>query len=136
VEVRAGVHTGECELIGEDLAGMAVHIGARIAEQAAPGEVLVSGTVKDLVVGSGIEFADRGSQELKGVPGEWRLLAVVDQHALASRPPPGPRDKVAPNAALRQRGDRVILRLARRAPGTMRLAARVTRRRAEREIAA
>jgi class 3 adenylate cyclase len=136
VDVRAGVHTGECELIGEDLAGMAVHIGARIAEQAAPGEVLVSGTVKDLVVGSGIEFDDRGSQELKGVPGEWRLLAVADHRAPSSRPPLGPRDKVAPNAALRQRGDRVILRLARRAPGTMRLAARVTRRRAEREIAA
>ena len=76
-----GVHTGECELIGEDVGGMAVHIGARVAAQAAPGEVLVSSTVKDLVVGSGIEFADRGSHELKGVPGEWRLLAVADHRA-------------------------------------------------------
>jgi class 3 adenylate cyclase/pimeloyl-ACP methyl ester carboxylesterase len=136
VEIRAGVHTGECELIGEDVGGMAVHIGARVAAQAAPGEVLVSSTVKDLVVGSGIEFADRGSHELKGVPGDWRLLAVAD-HRPASQPAaPGPRDHVAPNATLRERGDRVMLRLARRAPSAMRLASRAARRRAQREIAA
>jgi class 3 adenylate cyclase len=136
VEIRAGVHTGECELIGGDVGGMAVHIGARVAAQAAPGEVLVSSTVKDLVVGSGIEFADRGSHELKGVPGDWRLLAVAD-HRPASQPAaPGPRDHVAPNATLRQRGDRVMLRLARRAPSAMRLASRAARRRAQREIAA
>src|SRR5207244_3722388 len=82
---RAGVHTGECELIGEDVGGMAVHIGARVAAQAAPSEVLVSSTVKDLVVGSGIEFADRGSHELKGVPGDWRLLAVADHRPTASK---------------------------------------------------
>jgi hypothetical protein len=98
--------------------------------------VLVSSTVKDLVVGSGIEFADRGTHELKGVPGEWRLLAAVDHRPPPSQTPPLERDEVAPNAALRQRGDRVMLRLARRAPGTMRLAARATRRRAEREVAA
>jgi hypothetical protein len=115
---------------------MAVHIGARVAAQAAPGEVLVSSTVKDLVVGSGIEFADRGSHELKGVPGDWRLLAVAD-HRPASQPAvPGRRDHVAPNATLRQRGDRVMLRLARRAPSAMRLASRAARRRAQREIAA
>ena len=74
----AGVHTGECELVGEKLGGIAVHIGARVASTAAGGEVLVSQTVKDLVSGSGIEFEDRGAQELKGVPGEWRLYAVVD----------------------------------------------------------
>jgi class 3 adenylate cyclase len=136
IEIRAGVHTGECELIGDDVGGMAVHIGARVVAQAAPGEVLVSSTVKDLVVGSGIEFADRGTHELKGVPGEWRLLAVVDHRPPPSQTLPLERDEVAPNAALRQRGDRVMLRLARRAPGTMRLAARATRRRAEREIAA
>ena len=76
-EIRAGLHTGECEVIGDDVAGMAVHIGARVGAEAAPGEVLVSGTVKDLVVGSGLEFADRGARELKGVPGEWRLYSVA-----------------------------------------------------------
>jgi class 3 adenylate cyclase len=76
LEVRAGVHTGECELRGEDLAGMAVHIGARVGARAVSGEVLVSNTVKDLVIGSGLEFSDRGAQELRGVPGEWRLYAL------------------------------------------------------------
>lgn len=76
VEVRAGLHTGECELRGEDLAGIAVHTGARVAALAGPGEVLVTSTVRDLVAGSGIEFADRGRHELKGVPGEWQVLAV------------------------------------------------------------
>jgi class 3 adenylate cyclase len=76
IEVRAGLHTGECELVDGKVGGIAVHIGARVAAQAAPGEVLVSSTVKDLVAGSGIVFADRGNAELKGVPGEWRLFAV------------------------------------------------------------
>jgi class 3 adenylate cyclase len=77
LEVRAGVHTGECEQRNGDLAGMAVHIGARVGASAGPGEVLVSSTVKDLVVGSGLEFEDRGATELKGVPGEWRLYALA-----------------------------------------------------------
>ena len=76
LRVRAGVHTGECEIMGEKLAGIAVHIGARVAAAAQPDEVLVSSTVKDLVAGSGLSFADRGIQPLKGVPGEWRLYAV------------------------------------------------------------
>jgi class 3 adenylate cyclase len=75
--VRAGLHTGECELLDNKVAGIAVAIGARVAAQASPGEVLVSGTVKDLVAGSGIEFTDRGTAELKGVPGDWRLYAVA-----------------------------------------------------------
>ena len=74
--VRAGIHTGECERVGEKLAGLAVNVGARVSGFASAGEVLVSQTVKDLVAGSGIEFEDRGAQELKGVPGEWRLYAV------------------------------------------------------------
>jgi pimeloyl-ACP methyl ester carboxylesterase len=78
IEVRAGLHTGECELLGDKVAGIAVSIGARVAARAGPGEVLVSNTVKDLVAGSGIQFADRGMAELKGVPGEWRLYAVAD----------------------------------------------------------
>ncbi|HEU5212602.1 MAG TPA: adenylate/guanylate cyclase domain-containing protein [Gaiellaceae bacterium] len=76
LEVRAGLHTGECELLDEKVAGIAVSIGARVASRAAPGEVLVSSTVKDLVAGSGIQFVDRGVAELNGVPGEWRLYAV------------------------------------------------------------
>jgi class 3 adenylate cyclase len=77
LEIRAGVHTGECEIVDEKLAGVAVHIGARVAGRAGAGEILVSGTVHDLVAGSGLEFEDRGQAELKGVPGEWRLFAVV-----------------------------------------------------------
>jgi class 3 adenylate cyclase len=76
LEVRTGLHTGECVARGEDLAGVAVHIGARVGSLAAPGEVLVTGTVRDLVTGAGVEFQDRGSHELKGIPGEWQLLAV------------------------------------------------------------
>ncbi len=77
LEVRSGLHTGEIEVIGNDVGGIAVHIGARVGATAGPGEVLVSGTVKDLVVGSGIPFEDRGERELKGVPGTWRLYAVA-----------------------------------------------------------
>jgi class 3 adenylate cyclase len=76
IEIRAGVHTGECEVRGGDYAGIAVHIGARVGALAPPGEVLVTSTVRDLVAGSGIEFADRGKHVLKGVPGEWQVLAV------------------------------------------------------------
>jgi class 3 adenylate cyclase len=76
VDVRSGLHTGECELIGDDVGGIAVHIGARVASLASPGEILVSSTVKDLVVGSGLNFEDRGPHALKGVPGEWRIFAV------------------------------------------------------------
>ena len=81
LEVRAGLHTGECELLDGKVAGIAVSIGARVAARAAPGEVLVSQTVKDLVAGSGLAFEDRGIAELKGVPGEWRLYAVADAAA-------------------------------------------------------
>jgi pimeloyl-ACP methyl ester carboxylesterase len=77
LEVRAGLHTGECEVLDGKVAGIAVSIGARVAAQAGPGEVLVSQTVKDLVAGSGIAFEDRGGAELKGVPGEWRLYSVA-----------------------------------------------------------
>jgi class 3 adenylate cyclase len=76
LQIRAGVHTGEVERRGEDVAGMAVHIGARVSALADAGEVLVSATVPPLVVGSGLDFADRGEHELKGVPGTWRLFAV------------------------------------------------------------
>lgn len=77
LEVRVGLHTGECEVIEGKVTGIAVHIGARVARLARPGEVLVSGTVRDLVAGSGITFADRGEHELKGIPGTWRLFSVA-----------------------------------------------------------
>jgi len=76
LRVRVGLHTGECELVDGKVAGIAVHTGARVAAHAEPGEVLVSSTVKDLVAGSGIAFRERGTHELKGIPGEWRLYAV------------------------------------------------------------
>jgi len=77
IEVRAGLHTGECEVIGDKVGGIAVHIGARVAGLAKPSEVLVSNTVKDLVAGSGLSFEERGAHTLKGVPGEWRLYALM-----------------------------------------------------------
>jgi pimeloyl-ACP methyl ester carboxylesterase len=135
IGVCAGVHTGECELIDADVGGMAVHIGARIGARAAPGEVLVSGAVRDLVVGSGIEFADRGTHELKGVPGEWQLLAVTearaDGEATAAAKDVGD-NSLAPNATLVTKGDRTALRLARRAPSVARLMSRVLTRKARR----
>jgi class 3 adenylate cyclase len=76
LSVRAGLHTGECEVTDGKVAGIAVHTGARVAAEAAGGEVLVSSTVRDLVAGSGIAFDDRGARELKGIPGKWRLFAV------------------------------------------------------------
>ena len=78
IEIRAGLHTGECELIGDDISGIVVHIGARVKAKAMPGEVLVSSTVKDLVVGSGLQFEDRGTHTLKGIPDEWHLFAVAN----------------------------------------------------------
>jgi class 3 adenylate cyclase len=77
IEVRAGLHTGECEVRGDDIGGIAVHIGARVSALARPNDVLVSSTLRDLVIGSGLQFEERGSYELKGVPGEWRLFAVA-----------------------------------------------------------
>lgn len=81
LRLRVGLHTGECEVLGDDVGGVAVHIGARVTSAAEPGEVLVSGTVRDLVVGSRLRFEDRGERELKGVPGRWRLHAVAPSEA-------------------------------------------------------
>ncbi len=77
IEVRAGLHTGECEVRGDDIGGIGVHIGARVSALAGPSDVLVSSTLRDLVIGSGLEFEDRGAHTLKGVPGEWQLFAVA-----------------------------------------------------------
>jgi class 3 adenylate cyclase len=81
LKIRAGLHTGECEVMGDKLVGIAVHIGARVAARAEPDEVLVSSTVKDLVSGSGLHFVDRGTHPLRGVPGEWRLFAAAQARA-------------------------------------------------------
>jgi class 3 adenylate cyclase len=77
IQVRAGLHTGECEVRGDGIGGIAVHIGARVSALAGPNDVLVSSTLRDLVIGSGLEFEDRGTHELKGVPGEWHLFAAA-----------------------------------------------------------
>jgi class 3 adenylate cyclase len=126
VELRAGLHTGECELIGDDLGGVAVHVAARVGAMAQPDEVLVSGTVKDLVMGSGIDLVDRGAHELKGVPGEWQLFAVHADRGEASIFQPGPAMDSAEQPGLTDRAGR---RLARSAPGVARAAVRVLRRR-------
>lgn len=88
LDIRSGLHTGEIELIGNDVGGIGVHIAARVLACAEPGEVIVSGTVKDLVVGSGIEFEDRGERELRGVPGRWHLWAVAAPPDAEGPPPP------------------------------------------------
>jgi class 3 adenylate cyclase len=134
LEVRAGVHTGECEARNGDVGGMAVHIGARVSAQASPGEVLVSSAVRDLVVGSGIEFAERGTHELKGVPGTWQLLAVAEAGPADAGVVPD-ADRLAPNATLSRRGDRAKLQVARRAPAAVRVITRVAARRARRREA-
>jgi class 3 adenylate cyclase len=77
IEVRSGLHTGECEVRGDDIGGIGVHIGARVSSLAGPNDVLVSSTLRDLVIGSGLVFEERGGYELKGVPGEWHLFAVA-----------------------------------------------------------
>jgi class 3 adenylate cyclase len=115
VRIRAGVHTGECERLGDDLAGLAVHIAARVCALAGPGEVAVSRTVRDLVAGSGLTFSSRGEHTLKGVPRRWEIFAVGTDDAPAGSP-----------AAARPRAlDRVVVGMARRSPGAVRAANRV-----------
>ena len=126
IHIRAGIHTGECELLDADIGGIAVHIAARICGEAGAGEILVDRTVRDLVVGSGTGFEDRGSVELRGVPGTWQLLAV-DRHGaragsaeaeLASTPTPGPRTTM-------RRSDRAVEVMAKRTPWILRGMARL-----------
>jgi class 3 adenylate cyclase/pimeloyl-ACP methyl ester carboxylesterase len=119
LDVRAGLHSGECELLDEDIAGIAVHIGARVSALAGAGEVFVSRTVKDLVVGSGLEFEPRGTHELKGVPGSWEPFALADAQS--------PTVAVAAEQPPVRSSDRIVLAAARRAPGLLRLAGRFAR---------
>ena len=119
IAVRAGLHTGEYEIVDDDATGLAVHIGARVSALAGPGEVLVSRTVKDLVVGSGLEFSPRGTHELKGVPGNWELFALASGAT--------PTVPVEPEPPRMRASDRVVLATARRAPALLRFAGRVSR---------
>jgi class 3 adenylate cyclase len=123
VEIRAGLHTGECEVIGDDVAGMAVHIAARVSARAAAGEVLVSRTVRDLVTGSGIALQPRGEHELKGVPGSWELFAVGAETAPLRAP--DQHRNLRPT-------DRVVLLAARHTPGLLRAASRIGAQRGRR----
>ncbi len=120
IEIRVGVHAGECERMGDKLGGLAVHIGARIAALASTGEVLASSTVRDLVVGSGLVFADRGVHRLRGVDEPWRLFAVEESAAPAVRLS-GPREHMTV-------GDRALVQIARRAPAALRLGSRLAGR--------
>lgn len=122
IELRAGIHTGECEAIGQDLGGLAVHIGARVGAFSGPGEIVVSSTVKELVIGSGMQFTDRGEHELKGVPGVWRLYTLGQERA--------PRVRLDGAASYMRRSDRLAVSLARRMPRAMRLGARLVSRQA------
>jgi class 3 adenylate cyclase len=135
LRLRAGVHTGECELIDEDVGGLAVHIGARVAHLAGAGEVLVSSTVKDLVVGSGLAFVERGEHKLKGVPGRWRVFAVADSadgtDPLIARRDPALAQRPSETLSI---PDRAQLRMARRAPWIPRTAARLVMRRVRQRI--
>ncbi len=131
IEIRAGVHTGECELLGSDVAGMAVHIAARVCALADAGEVLASRTVRDLVVGSGIGFRDRGEHELKGVPGRWELLAVGEGAPPTASSGTPLQELATPAAREHQRpSDRILAAVAGRAPAVVRGLTRVAERRA------
>jgi pimeloyl-ACP methyl ester carboxylesterase len=130
IEVRSGVHTGECEQRGEDLGGMAVHIGARVGATAGPGETLVSSTVKELVVGSVIEFEEHGVETLKGAPGEWRLFAVGARGEKPAVQSVGGKGAGLPEPdAHLKTSDRLRIRLAQHAPGASRAAFKFATRR-------
>jgi class 3 adenylate cyclase len=116
LEIRAGVHTGECEWIGDKLGGLAVHVGARIAATANPGEVLASRTVRDLVTGSGLTFSDRGTHHLRGLDEPWQLYAAHETASDAQLT--GPREHMSTV-------DRAVVQLARHAPAVLRLGARL-----------
>lgn len=120
IELRAGIHTGECEAIGEDLGGLAVHIGARVGALAGPSEIVVSSTVKELVIGSGMQFADRGEHQLKGVPGTWRIYALGEERT--------PRVQLDGASKYMRRSDRLAVSLARRMPRATRLGLRLASR--------
>jgi class 3 adenylate cyclase len=126
IPIRAGLHTGEIERIGDDVGGLGVHLAARVCTEAAPGEILVSRTIRDLVIGSGIAFEDRGSHRLKGVPGVWELLAVAPEGSQAGEAERQLAEIETASARSAQRPvDRLAAAVARRAPGAIRTAIRL-----------
>jgi class 3 adenylate cyclase/pimeloyl-ACP methyl ester carboxylesterase len=125
LQLRVGVHTGECERIGNDLAGLAVHIAARIGAAADPGETLVSRAVSDLAVGSHLRFRTKGGHRLKGVPGSWELLAVLSGETA--------RAATASTAPTPRAGDRIVVAAARRVPRLLRALGRLDQARARRQ---
>jgi class 3 adenylate cyclase/alpha-beta hydrolase superfamily lysophospholipase len=127
IDIRAGIHSGECELLDADIGGLAVHIAARILGHAGAGDILVSSTVRDLVVGSGTAFEDRGTCELRGVPGTWQLLAVDDAGAHANSAEAALRALPTPSARIAmRRSDRAVEVMAKRTPWVLRGIARLT----------
>jgi len=126
IPIRAGLHTGEIERIGEDVGGLGVHLAARVCGEAGPGEILVSRTIRDLVVGSGLAFEGRGSHRLKGVPGEWELLAVAPEGGSAGEEERQlAQFETGSPQATRRPTDRFAAALLRRAPGALRTAIRL-----------
>jgi pimeloyl-ACP methyl ester carboxylesterase len=123
IEIRVGLHTGAYEISGKDLAGMSVHVGARVMAEAGPGEILVSSSVKDLVIGSEIKFKPRGTYKLKGAPGEWRLFEIDDDTKRRGTVSPAELAPVQPDL-----NQRLATALARRAPRLARASARLLRR--------
>jgi class 3 adenylate cyclase len=122
LDIRAGLHTGECDRVGDDLAGIAVHIAARVAALAGAGETLATATVRDLVLGSDVAWTDRGEHELRGVPGRWRLVALADEDAAS------PVGDVVATSEPRKLSERVLLAFAGRAPAVSRAAMRAAGR--------
>lgn len=133
VQVRAGVHAGECEVTDHDISGIAAHIGSRIMALAEPAEVLVSATVRDLVFGSGVEFEPRGEHELKGLPGRWSVHHVVadrreDQRPAHQATPEQAALTPSPMATMTV-ADRALVEVANRAPRLSRFTLRMLSRR-------
>ncbi len=126
IRIRAGVHTGEIERLGDDIGGLAVHLAARVSAKAGADEILVSRTISDLVVGSGLAFEDRGSHVLKGIPGEWQLYAVADGDCVGAKDEIQLEQIEIESARVAQRRtDRMAAAVARRAPGVLRTAIRL-----------
>jgi class 3 adenylate cyclase/alpha-beta hydrolase superfamily lysophospholipase len=119
IQLRAGIHSGECSVVGDDLTGLAVHIGARVGSLAGPGEILVSSTVKELLVGSGIQFTDCGESELNGVPGSWRIFSLTGERS--------PRPDLDAARGHMRRSDKLAVYLARKVPRIMRAGGRLAR---------
>lgn len=126
IQIRAGLHAGEIERIGEDVGGLGIHLASRVCDAAAPGEILVSRTICDLVVGSGLAFEDRGGHQLKGIPGEWRLAAVAENPSTDDPERQLAQIEIGSSRSAQRLTDRLAATVARRAPGAMRAKVRLS----------